>query len=86
MSERRIIRLLLLAFLLGSLYFLNPSREQHIDKLKVKFDDEYTMDQGNDDTFNSRFEYHNYYFFSTTTDNISGEQERTSIGLLGFVF
>jgi hypothetical protein len=86
MSERKIIRLFLLAFLLMTLFFLNPSREQHIDKLKVKFDDEYGADQGNDDAFGNRFEYHDYYLFSTTTDNVSSEHERTSVGLLGFVF
>jgi hypothetical protein len=86
MGERLLIRFIVLAFLFGSLYFLNPSREEHLDKLKVKFNDAYAMDMGNDDAFASRFQYHNYYFFSTTTDNIGDEHEKSSIGLLGFVF
>jgi hypothetical protein len=86
MRERFLIRFALLLFLFGSLYFLNPTREQHLDKLKVKFNDTYALDMGNDDAFASRFEYHNYYFFSTTTDKIGDEHERSSIGLLGFVF
>jgi hypothetical protein len=86
MKERRIIRLLLLFFIFGSLCFLNPSREQHIDKLKVKFNDAYNIDQENDDEFSGRFEYHNYYIFSTTTDNLGPGQERSSVGILGFVF
>lgn len=86
MREGFIIRFLIFAFLLGSLYFLNPTKEQHFDKLKVKFNDAYTIDNGNDNAFESRFEFHNYYFFSTTTDRVGDEHERSTIGVLGIVF
>jgi hypothetical protein len=86
MSGGRLICLFLLAFLLGTLYFLNPSKEQHINTLKVKFDNEYEMRHGNDDAFGSRFVYHNYIFFSTTTQVPDDNQENTTTGILGFVF
>jgi len=77
--------LFFLVLFLAILYFMNPSPEKHFEKLKKVFPNEYGDDMGDDDTFDNRFTYHDYYFFSTTTENSDGNNSLTSFGILGSV-
>ncbi|UAY51424.1 hypothetical protein [Ferruginibacter albus] len=75
----------LLVILMALTYFTNPGYEKHLNKLKEKFADEYAQFAESGGDFDAAFEYHNYYFFSTTTDKASDLHELATIGILGFV-
>ncbi len=86
MSTRGFLSFLVMVLFLVLLHFTNPTKEKHIELLKTKLPDEYAVDMGDDNAFGNRFQYTNDYFFSFTVDMVGDTHERTSIGILGFVF
>ena len=86
MANRGIISFLLLIILFVALHLTNPSKEKHLELLKVKMADMYATDMGNDTAFSNRFNYNDYYFLSITVDKIGDVQQTSSVGILGFIF
>jgi len=79
MKINGLVVLLLVLFLA---FILNPGAGKHLAKLGYK-EKALSRFNTNGDSYTGRYKYHNYYIFSTTTDE-SGDRE--TIGLLGFVF
>ncbi len=86
MTNRGMISFLLLILLFVTLHLTNPSKEKHLELLKVKMADMYATDMGNDTAFSKRFDYDDYYILSITVDKIGDIHQTSSVGILGFIF
>jgi hypothetical protein len=86
MSNRGVISFILLILLFVTLHLTNPSKDKHLELLKLKMTETYTVYMSNDTAFANRFGYNDYYFFSLTTDQQGDMHETASLGVLGFVF
>lgn len=81
--------LVILVVIIIAFYFLNPDYQKHCEKLGITAEKAMVRNPSiNRDSSNSimgeRFEYNDYYIFSTLTDNLTGKSQ--SFGILGFVF
>jgi hypothetical protein len=78
--------LTIIILLIAAAYFLNPGYSKHMSKLGMSaLENEIQTDRFKVGTLTGFLvKYHNYYLFSTTTSNVTGE--RLTFGILGIVF